>query len=139
MFDTNLSFLFTQRFWYVVVGGGNGDDGGDGGDGGDNGDGGDGDDNGDSGDGGGGDNGDGGDSCDGDCSVIVFGVSGVVGFCAGVCVSGRVGIDRRFSHFDGWKFSTLYIYLNVVCCVGRVEIQIEIQKGRRTANTDSMV
>ena len=94
MFDTNLSFLFTQRFWYVVVGGGNGDDGGDGGDG--------------------GDNGDGGDSCDGDCSVIVFGVSGVVGFCAGVCVGGRVGIDRRFSHFDGWKFSTLYIYLVVV-------------------------
>ena len=29
--------------------------------------------------------------------------------------------------------------LNVVCCVGRVEIQIEIQKGRCTANTDSMV
>ena len=33
----------------------------------------------------------------------------------------------------------LYIILNVVCCVGRVEIQIEIQKGRCTANTDSMV
>ena len=28
---------------------------------------------------------------------------------------------------------------NVVCCVGRVEIQIEIQKGRCTANTDSVV
>ena len=109
MFDTNLSFLFTQRFWYVVGGGNSGDgddDGGsdDGGDGGEC-------DDGCDGDGGGGD---GGYSCDGDCSVIVFGVSGVVGFCAGVCVSGRVGIDRRFSHFDGWKFSTLYIYLVVV-------------------------
>ena len=29
--------------------------------------------------------------------------------------------------------------INVVCCVGRVEIQIEIQKGRCTANTDSIV
>ena len=28
--------------------------------------------------------------------------------------------------------------INVVCCVGRVEIQIEIQKGRCTANTDSI-
>ena len=28
---------------------------------------------------------------------------------------------------------------NVVCCVGRVEIQIEIQKVRCTANTDSIV
>ena len=30
-------------------------------------------------------------------------------------------------------------YINVVCCVGRVEIQIEIQKGRCTANMDSIV
>ena len=29
--------------------------------------------------------------------------------------------------------------INVVCCVGRVEIQIEIQKGRCTANADSIV
>ena len=28
------------------------------------------------------------------------------------------------------------IEINVVCCVGRVEIQIEIQKGWCTANTD---
>ena len=32
-----------------------------------------------------------------------------------------------------------FIYLNVVCCVGRVEIQIEISKGRCTANTDIVV
>ena len=29
--------------------------------------------------------------------------------------------------------------MNVVCCVGRVEIKIEIQKGQCTANTDSIV
>ena len=28
--------------------------------------------------------------------------------------------------------------INIVCCVGRVEIQIEIKKGRCTANTDSI-
>ena len=31
------------------------------------------------------------------------------------------------------------LHINVVCCVGRVEIQIEIQKGRCNANTDSIV
>ena len=35
--------------------------------------------------------------------------------------------------------SNKYTVINVVCCVGRVEIQIEIQKGRCPANTDSMV
>ena len=34
---------------------------------------------------------------------------------------------------------TLLEEVNVVCCVGRVEIQMEIQKGRCTANTDSIV
>ena len=29
--------------------------------------------------------------------------------------------------------------LNEVCCVDRVEIQIEIENGRCTANTDSIV
>ena len=37
------------------------------------------------------------------------------------------------------EYFGIYIYeINVVCCVGRVEIQIEIQKGRCTANTDSI-
>ena len=31
------------------------------------------------------------------------------------------------------------IEMNVVCCVGRVEIQIKIYKGQCTANTDSIV
>ena len=36
--------------------------------------------------------------------------------------------------------SQVYIfYINEVCCVGRVEIQIEIYKGQCTANTDSIV
>ena len=33
----------------------------------------------------------------------------------------------------------IYHEINVVYCVGRVEIQIEIQRGRCTADTDSMV
>ena len=33
----------------------------------------------------------------------------------------------------------IYVYINVVYCVGRLEIQIEIQKGRCTANTDSKI
>ena len=32
-----------------------------------------------------------------------------------------------------------YNIINVVCCVGRVEIQIEIEKGRSTDNMDSIV
>ena len=37
-------------------------------------------------------------------------------------------------------YSTIYrLYINVVSCVGRVEIEIEIWNGRCTANTDSIV
>ena len=42
-------------------------------------------------------------------------------------------------------YRNLYIYLliylhkiNVVCCVGRVELQIKMSKGWCTANTDSI-
>ena len=48
--------------------------------------------------------------------------------------------------FD-FKHLSKYTVINVVCCVGRVEIQIEMvgvlpntdRKGRCTANTDSIV
>ena len=34
---------------------------------------------------------------------------------------------------------SIEIKINVVCCVGRVEIEIEIQNGRCTANTYGIV
>ena len=47
--------------------------------------------------------------------------------------------DKYYPLIQNNFSNTALPIINVVCCVGRVEIQIEIQKGRCTANTDSMV
>ena len=47
--------------------------------------------------------------------------------------------DTYDPDLSGWEKEVWLIVVNVVCCVGRVEIQIEIEKGWCTANTDSMV
>ena len=58
---------------------------------------------------------------------------------SGTCIF-RLAGKRSSSIFRlAGKRSPGIFRLNVVCCVGRVEIQIEIQKGRCTANTDSVV
>ena len=50
-----------------------------------------------------------------------------------------IGYLISMSHKSKYLDKKHYMYINVVCCVGRVEIQIEIQKGQCTAKTDSMV
>ena len=51
------------------------------------------------------------------------------------------GLDR-IPHAYIYIYIYIYhinVYINVVCCVGRVEIQIEILKGWCTADMDSKV